>query len=120
MLPKLISGEFFLETLQMQARANESRARKILSLYQTKKDWFVDLTHSQHAIRALDWFFSKPVFKTSDFVATVGIPKPTASRIVKLAKEHDLLRELETGSGRRPAVLAFAGLLNIAEGRIVF
>lgn len=112
--------KFFLEALQRQAQANETKARKILTLYQEKKDWFVDLTHSQYAIRALDWFFNKPIFKTPDFVATAEIPKPTANRIVRLAKENGLLREIVTGSGRRPAVLAFTELLNIAEGRDVF
>jgi Fic family protein len=111
---------FFLEALQRQALANETKARKILTLYQEKKDWFVDLTHSQYAIRALDWFFSKPIFKTPDFVASAEIPKPTANRIVRLAKENGLLREIVAGSGRRPAVLAFSELLNIAEGRDVF
>ncbi len=111
---------FFLEALQRQAQANETKARKILSLYQQKKDWFVNLTHSQYAIRALDWFFNKPIFKTPDFVATAEIPKPTANRIVRLAKENGLLWEIVAGSGRRPAVLAFSELLNIAEGRTVF
>lgn len=111
---------FFLEAIQKQATANEAKARKILSLYQEKKEWFVDLTHSQYAIRALDWFFKMPVFKASDFVSTAKIPKSTASRILKLAKENGLLREIEAGSGRRPAILAFSELLNSAEGRDVF
>lgn len=111
---------FFLEALREQALTNESKARKILGLYQQKKDWFVELTHSQYAIRALDWFFSRPIFKTPDFVASADIPKPTANRIVRLAKENGLLRELVPGSGRRPAVLAFSELLNIADGRETF
>jgi Fic family protein len=111
---------FFLEALQKQALANETKARKILGLYQDKKDWFVDLTHSQYAIRALDWFFSRPIFKTPHFVASAGIPKPTANRIVRLAKEKQLLREIVAGSGRRPAVLVFSELLNIADGREIF
>jgi len=111
---------FFLTALQKQAAENEAKARKILALYQQKKEWFVDLTHSQYAIRALDWFFSRPIFKTSDFVTTSGIPKPTANRIIRLAKDNGLLRELTPGSGRRAAVLAFSELLNIAEGRSVF
>jgi Fic family protein len=111
---------FFLEALQRQALANETKARKILTLYQQKKDWIVDLTHSPYAVRALDWFFSTPIFKTPDFVTSADIPKPTANRIVRLAKENGLLRELTPGSGRRPAVLAFSELLNIAEGRAVF
>lgn len=111
---------FFLEALQRQALTNEGKARKILDLYQRRKDWFVNLTHSQYAIRALDWFFSKPIFKTPDFVACADIPKPTAERIARLVKENGMLREVEPGRGRRPTVLAFSELLNIAEGRDVF
>lgn len=111
---------FFLEAVQHQALANENKARKILDLYQEKKDWFVELTHSQFAIRALDWFFDRPIFRTPDFVATSGIPKATANRLVRLAKENGLLRELAAASGQRAAVLAFGELLNVAEGREVF
>lgn len=112
--------QFFLAAIQRQASANEAKARKILALYEEKKSWFIELTHSQYAVPALDWFFSRPVFKTPDFVASVEIPKGSANRIVRLAKEHGLLRKLKPGSGRRPAVLVFAELLNIAEGRTVF
>jgi Fic family protein len=111
---------FFLEALTAQARDNESKARAILDLYQSKKDWIAQQTHSQYAVRALDWFFNRPIFKTSDFVASVGIPRGTANRIVRIVRDAGLLRELRTGSGRRPAILIFPELLNIAEGRSVF
>ena len=78
------------------------------------------MTHSQHAVTALDWFFQRPIFKTSDFVASAGIPKPTANRILRAIREDGLLKELRPASGRRAAVLAFAELLNLAEGRNVF
>ncbi len=112
--------EFFLTALTKQAEANHAKAVAILDLYQQKKDWIAELTHSQYAIRALDWFFGRPVFKTPDFVASSGIPKPTANRIVRLAREQGLLRELVAGMGRRPAILVFPELLNIAEGRSIF
>jgi DNA-binding IclR family transcriptional regulator len=78
------------------------------------------LTHSQYAVRALDWFFGQPIFKMPDLMSAAGIPKATAKRIVRLAREHGLLRELTSGKGRRPGVLVFSELLNIAEGRTVF
>jgi Fic family protein len=111
---------FFLEALTAQARDNEARAMTILKLYQSKKDWIAEQTHSQYAVRALDWFFNRPIFKTSDFVASAGIPKPTANRIVRVVREAKLLRELRPASGRRAALLIFPELLNIAEGRTVF
>lgn len=111
---------FFLNAMQQQAEANEAKARKILALYEEKKVWFVDLTHSQYAVRALDWFFGTPTFKTPDFIAGSAIPEATAKRLVKLARENGLLQEVVPGSGRSSAVLVFAELLNIAEWRTVF
>lgn len=111
---------FFLDALTIQAKTNQERALSILALYNTRKEWIADLTHSQYAVRALDWFFTKPIFKTPDFVETSGIPRPTANRIVREVKEAGVLVEIRPGSGRRAAVLAFAELLNIAEGQAVF
>lgn len=111
---------FFLTALTEQARDNEAKAKAMLELYQTKKEWITEKTHSQYAVRALDWFFSRPIFKTSDFVASADIPKPTANRIVRVVRDNGLLSELRPGSGRRAAILVFPELLNIAEGRSVF
>lgn len=111
---------FFLTALTEQARDNEAKAKAILDLYAQKKEWIADATHSQHAIRALDWFFGRPIFKPPDFVRSAQIPKPTANRIVRVARDGGLLRELRPGSGRRAALLVFPDLLNIAEGRSVF
>lgn len=110
---------FFLTAIIEQARSNHTKAKAILDLYQEKKRWITDLTHSQYAIKALDWFFSRPIFKTPDFTASSGIPKPTANRIVQIAREHGLLRVLRQGRGRRPTILAFRDLINIAEGKAV-
>ena len=110
---------FFLKALTEQARDNESKAKAILNLYQSKKKWIIEKTHSQYAVRALDWFFNRPIFKTSDFVASVGIRKATAERIVRVARDEGLLTQLLPGSGRRPAILAFSDLINITEGRTV-
>ena len=68
----------------------------------------------------LDWSFQRPIFKTSDFIANAGIPKPTATRILRTIKDEGIFKELRPASGRQAAVLAFAELLNIAEGKVVF
>jgi Fic family protein len=111
---------FFLKGLISQAEANQKKAVAILALYAAKKPWVVEITHSQHAIGALDWLFQHPIFKASDFVASAGIPKPTANRILRALREEGVFKELRAASGRRAAVLAFSELLNIAEGRDVF
>jgi Fic family protein len=79
-----------------------------------------DLTRSQYAIRALDWVFARPIFRSSDFVASAGIPEPTAKRMLSQLRQEAVLRELAPARGRRAAVLGFPELLNIAEGRPVF
>ena len=109
--------EFFLKALTVQAKDNESKARRILDLYSLKKDWITNLTHSQYCIRALDWFFDRPIFSASDFAKSSGIPKPTAKRIVRLAIDGGLLKVLRPSRGTIPAILSFWELLQIAEGQ---
>lgn len=112
--------EFFLKGLVAQAETNAQRATQILALYNIKKTELVGLTHSQYSPHALDWIFERPIFKSSDFVESAGIPAPTARRILSLFRDHGLLKTLEEPSGRKAGVYAFAQLLNIAEGRDVF
>lgn len=108
--------EFFLRALIAQAETNQRKAQQILALYQERKDWIADITHSQYAVRALDWMFARPIFRSSDFVASADIPRPTAIRILRVVRDGGLLREVHPAAGRRAAVFAFRELLNIAEG----
>ncbi len=111
---------FFLTAVKQQAEENLSKATAIIELYNEMKARFVDLTHSQYAIHALDWIFERPIFKSSDFVRSASIPKPTAQRIINVLKSENVLKTLEESSGRKAAVLAFTDLLNIAEGYQAF
>ena len=111
---------FFLGAIKAQAEENQSKAEAVLALYERMKREVTDLTRSQYAIHALDWIFERPVFKSSDFVASSGIPGPTAKRIVPALRESGVLRVLVVASGRRAATLCFPALLNIAEGREAF
>lgn len=112
--------QFFLQAMVQQATENEAKARRILDLYQKKKDWIVHITHSQHSIAALDFFFNRPVFSSSEFVAGSSIPVPSARWILNLCRKKGLLKEIRKASGQRARVFAFPELLNIAEGRPVF
>jgi Fic family protein len=111
---------FFLAAIRQQADENGAKARAILDLYRREKEWITGATRSQHAIAALDWIFSRPIFRSSDFVTSAGIPRAAAQRILAVVRDEGRLSELRPASGRRPAVLAFPSLLNIAEGREVF
>ncbi len=110
---------FFLEAVRAQAEDNLAKAQGILALYEEMKRRVPEMTRSQYAIRALDWIFARPIFRTSDFVVSAGIPAPTAKRFLGVLQSGDVLRVLAAGSGRRAAVLVFPALLNIAEGREV-
>ncbi len=110
---------FFLEAIRSQAEDNLLKAQGILALYEEMKRRLPVMTRSQYAIRALDWIFERPIFKSSDFVVSSGIPAPTARRFLGVLQTGDLLKVLAAGSGRRAAVFAFPALLNIAEGREV-
>lgn len=111
---------FFLEAIRSQAMENLIKTKAILDLYNRMKILFAEMTHSQYAIHALDWVFERPIFKGSDFVRSANIPKPTAQRILNLLKKEGILRQLQPGSGRRAATLAYPELLNIAEGYDAF
>lgn len=111
---------FFLKVVQVQAEENLAKAQAILELYNRMKTRFPELTHSQYAIHALDWVFERPIFKSSDFMRSGNIPKPTAQRILNLLKKEGMLRELNPASGSRAATLCYPELLNITEGYDAF
>jgi Fic family protein len=110
--------EFFLRAIISQAESNQSKALSILKLYQFRKDWIVEVTRSQYAVRALDWMFVRPIFRSSDFAASVDIPGPTASRILRVVRDQGMLTEIRAASGRRAATFAFNELLDIADGAV--
>lgn len=112
--------QFFLQAVQSQAEDNLTKTRDILNLYEGMKDQVVNLTRSQYAIRALDWIFERPIFKSTDFVACDVIPRPTARRLLDVLRNNKIVRAIVPGSGRRPTVFVYPTLLNIAEGKEVF
>ncbi|HMO75957.1 MAG TPA: Fic/DOC family N-terminal domain-containing protein [Sphingopyxis sp.] len=111
---------FFLQGIIAQAEVNTRKAQAILTLHQEKRDWVVEVTRSQYAVRALDWIFQRPIFRTPDFVKAAQIPGPTARGIVRSLRDNGMLQEIVAASGRTPAVFMFRELLNIAEGRAAF
>ncbi len=114
---------FFLNALKLQAEENMLKATAILNLYNELKIKIPELTHSQYAIRALDWIFERPIFKSNDFTDSSGIPPATARRILEVLRNKangEILKTLIQPSGRRSAVYMIPALLNIAEGYPAF
>lgn len=112
--------EFFLQGVSTQAETNIQKAQAILKLHEQKRNWVVEVTHSQYAVRALDWIFQRPIFATPDFVESSQIPSPTARTLVRSLRDNGMLKEVIVGAGRTPSIYAFSELLNIAEGRSAF
>jgi len=111
--------EFFLNAILHQARENQVKVSKILKLYEDKKNQIVELSHSQYSIHALDFIFSRPIFKSSDFTGINEIPTPTAKRILAILRDNGIFTILRESGGRRAAIYAFSELINIAEGQDV-
>jgi len=112
--------KFFLKAVTEQATNNQIKVSEILDLYEYKKNQLVEITHSQYAIHALDFIFTRPIFKSTSFTGINEIPDPTAKRILALLRDNGILKILQTPSGRRPAIYAFAELINAAEGEKIF
>ena len=106
---------FFLKGIRTQADENEEKARKILELYNKIKIAVPVSTHSQYAIKAVDFIFRVPIFSAPQFITGSGIPKPTATRIVNVLADRGFISPLREGKGRRAGIFAFGELLNITE-----
>lgn len=107
---------FFLEAMQVQAEENLCKAKAILVLYEQSLDRALELIRSQHAKKAMDFIFSRPIFSSSAFSNESGIPKASAIRILKVLRDNDFFMILEEQAGSKPAVLGYQALLAITEG----
>ena len=105
---------YFLEALRVQAEDNLAKAREIFDLYDRTTRHFSVITRSPNTVDALTWLFGHPVLRSSDFTTTAGVPKRTAHRLLGILMEEGILHEIRPANGRRPALLGFPGLLNLA------
>lgn len=106
---------FFLEIVKRQAEINMQITDRIGDLYDAMVAQFRELLRSQWAPVALDYVFTRPVFRNSAFTANSGIPAQTAHRISRTLTESGVLTQVEPASGRRAALLAFQPLLEIVR-----
>ena len=95
----------------------------IQRLYEELKLAIQEATHSQDTVHVLDAIFSKPIFRSSDLSMQLqrqfGIHQKTTPGLLRQMRDAGIRRELQPGSGRRPATLCFPRLVNVAEGRDV-
>ena len=102
---------FFLEALEAQANANLKIAEEIRQLYEGLKIRFRDVLSSKWSTTALDFLFTRPVFRNTTFLSKSGIPAPTAYGLVKTLLDDGMLKTVQMSSGRRPALYSFEPLL---------
>lgn len=106
---------FFLAALEEQSMKNLATSEKIRDLYEGLKKEFAEILSSQWSTAALDFLFSKPVFRNSFFTQKSGIPSAAAHRITRILANEGLLQTVVPASGRRPAVYSFEPLLQLVR-----
>jgi len=61
----------------------------------------------------IDTLFSRPIFKSADFIAESGIPKPSAHRVLKGLTGGNILTVSREGKGKSPTIYRFSRLIVI-------
>lgn len=107
---------FFLQAIEAQAQKNLQVAEQIRSLYEEMKDRFRSVLSSQWGVAALDFVFTRPVFRNNVFTTRSGIPPATAYRFVRALQDAKLLEVVSPSAGRRPAMYSFEPLLALVRG----
>lgn len=103
--------QFFFQAVAEQGSRNLEVADSIRAFYEHMKVRFADLLGSKHAVAALDYLFTYPVFSNSRFTREAGIAPATAGRFTRLLLQEGLLQTVREASGRRSAVYRFEPLM---------
>lgn len=112
--------EFFLVSVETQARKNANVARAIIQLYSDLKKKVLDLTHSQFGVPLLDQAFSLLVFESRSLKFAARTPTKVAiSVLLRKLCAGNVLKVLRQGAGRRSTIYVLPDLMNICEGRKV-
>jgi Fic family protein len=106
---------FFLRAVTAQAKQNGATLREIMDLYEVTKIQMRDITHSPHSAQLVDALFDRPIFTAADIARRADVPKPTVHKLIKSLLDEGMLDTVREASGRRPAILTFAELLNTLE-----
>jgi hypothetical protein len=70
---------------------NLQKAEEIRNLYEQMKHEFREKLSSQWSTPALDFMFTRPVFRNNVFTSRSGIPHQTAHRVVRTLSECGFL-----------------------------
>lgn len=110
---------FFVKAVEEQAQKNTKKARAIIDLYEITKHNLYDIAKTRFSFPLLDSLFDLVIFKSHGFINYTGIPERTAMRLLHDLRKAGILKILRPKSGNQAAIMAFAELLNLVEGRKV-
>jgi cell filamentation protein, protein adenylyltransferase len=111
--------KFFAGAVREQAVCNTQKAREIIGLYESMKRELHEVARTRFSLPLLDSLFDLVVFKSEQFIKYTGISKRTALRLLHDLRDAGILKPLRDQSGSRGAILVFARLFNLVEGRDV-
>lgn len=106
---------FFLTAIEQQAVRNLKIAEAINDLYESMKETFKGVLDSKWAIQVLDFVFTSPVFKSSQFTRKAGLPASSAAKHMKALVDAGLLVTVRDAAGSRPALLRFEPLMQLVR-----
>ena len=109
---------FFLGSVVEQAESNTEKARGVHQLYEQMKRK-LDKSRSGYSMRVLDGLFYLCAFTSRQLMEYTGISRDSAMRFIRRLRKDGTLKPIRERAGRRPAILAFAELVNLIEGREV-
>ena len=107
--------EFFLQAIVAQARSNSEKVKRIIHLYNEMKGVIYQITRSGFSIQILDSLFNRPIFTSSEFSESTGIPLKNVSRILKLLKDQSIIQEAESAKGTLPAQFRYIDLIKLVD-----
>jgi Fic family protein len=82
---------FFLQAVIEQSKENIAKAKKIMALYEQKKQRITELTKSQFNIKILDALFVMPIFQSQDFIEISKIPRDSAFKLLRKLEENQVI-----------------------------
>ena len=103
---------FFLQAVIEQSNQNITKARKIMALYEHKKQRITELTKSQFGIKILDALFVMPIFQSQDFIKFSKIPKASAFRYIGILEKNGVI---SSNRKRKNKLYFFNKLLDIVK-----
>jgi Fic family protein len=103
---------FFLQAVIEQSKENIAKAKKIMNLYEQKKQRITEITKSQFSIKILDALFVMPIFQSQDFIRISRIPKASAFRYIGILEKNGVI---SSGKKRKNKLYFFNKLLDIVK-----